>query len=73
MTLEIKIENVDEAEAVIICKSCSDRIAEVNANKLLSEPQAVMSFECGPEKPPATYRESTPFSRYMNSTKKEGD
>lgn len=72
MTLKIVIENIDQEESVRICKACVDEVEEINLRKSTSEPQIVMKYECGTIKPNPVYRESTPFSRYINGGK-EGE
>lgn len=71
MTLKMEVENVDQEDSIRIFKACMDEITEINLSKSSTEPQIVMGYECYTNKPEVAYRESTPFTRYMNSTKKE--
>lgn len=76
MTLTIKIKNLEYADAADITKLVSDKVLEVEIDRAKDtmtprpdDPE--LTFDYDYDDPPIPYQEDTPFSRYMNSTKKE--
>lgn len=75
MTLKIEIKNVTSAEANEICSACSQVVEDINVRYIGDKDRiydAAMEFSCHSDTPHNIVpRESTPFTRYINNTKKE--
>lgn len=78
MTLKIEISNISSSEAVDFisaCRNVQDDMNEAIAIKTGENPASfelvAMQFEYKEDPQPIFKGESTPFERYINSTRKE--
>ena len=76
MTLTIKVANLEYNEAADLTKFVTDKIQDIENNRSvgsceLKPPEPKVTFDYDEDQPAIPYRESTPFSRYINGTKKE--
>lgn len=76
MTLTIKISNLEYNEAAELTKFVSDKIQDLECGRArdsyeLRPPEPQVKFEYDEDQHAVSYRESTPFSRYMSGAKKE--